>query len=116
MDDLKEQTTAVAEEIPVRLTRHACCRAQGVAILTVLCGPTALGVQSWRRWAAAEGRPVAQVNEPDVSAAVRLWAEVAARSRDLVADALTLLAHHTGRDLNELREGCRDKTVLDWSR
>jgi hypothetical protein len=75
-----------------------------------------LAIRSWRQWAAAAGRPVVQVANPDPEAVVTEWTATLARQRDLTADALAFLAARTGRPRSEFEAGWAAQTLYDLER
>ncbi|MFB1481142.1 DUF559 domain-containing protein [Corallococcus sp. RDP092CA] len=72
------------------LDRQARRRAEGIATLSVLEGPEALGGTLWNRWAARQGLTVVEVSGEDPRAAALEWAQALATARDLGADAEAL--------------------------
>ncbi|WP_338273751.1 endonuclease domain-containing protein [Corallococcus caeni] len=72
------------------LDRQARRRAEGIATLSVLEGPEALGGTLWNRWAARHARTVVEVSGEDPHAAALGWARALAATRDLGADAEAL--------------------------
>ncbi|WP_375757138.1 endonuclease domain-containing protein [Corallococcus exercitus] len=72
------------------LDRQARRRAEGIATLSVLEGPEALGGTLWNRWAARHGQTVVEVSGEDPHAAALGWARALAATRDLGADAEAL--------------------------
>ncbi|MBN8469062.1 DUF559 domain-containing protein [Corallococcus exiguus] len=72
------------------LDRQARRRAEGIATLSVLEGPEALGGTLWSRWAARHGLTVVEVSGEDPHEAALGWARALAATRDLGADAEAL--------------------------
>ncbi|RKG81183.1 DUF559 domain-containing protein [Corallococcus exercitus] len=72
------------------LDRQARRRAEGIATLSVLEGPEALGGTLWNQWAARHGQTVVEVSGEDPHAAALGWARALAATRDLGADAEAL--------------------------
>ncbi|WP_304504101.1 endonuclease domain-containing protein [Corallococcus sp. EGB] len=72
------------------LDRQARRRAEGIATLSVLEGPEALGGTLWERWAARQGLTVVEVSGEDPRTAALEWARALATARDLGADAEAL--------------------------
>ncbi|RKH48443.1 DUF559 domain-containing protein [Corallococcus interemptor] len=72
------------------LDRQARRRAEGIATLSVLEGPEALGAPLWDRWAARHGLTVVEVSGEDAREAALTWARALAATRDLREDAEAL--------------------------
>lgn len=72
------------------LDRQARRRAEGIATLSVLEGPEALGGTLWNQWAARQGLAVVEVSGEDPRTAALEWARALATARDLGADAEAL--------------------------
>jgi hypothetical protein len=96
------------------LDRHAIRRTAGVPTVSLLVGPIGGGVETWRRWAAGEGRRVVVVHRnpcPYVE-----WVRSVAEDVDLPAAAVGCVARRLERDPDELLAAWRTKTPAELER
>jgi hypothetical protein len=106
-------TSADDRPPPDLLDRHQRRREQGIPTISVLCGPTGLGVRRWRAWASGRGVAVVTPRQADLPEICSAWVQVLASTRDLGIDALDWLAAHTGRSPAHLRARLAAMTAHD---
>jgi hypothetical protein len=100
---------------PDLLDRHQRRREQGIPTISVLCGPTGLGVRRWRAWASGRGLPIVTPRRADLPETCSAWVQTLASTRDLSSDGLDWLAARTGGDPAHLRARLAAMTPHDFA-
>lgn len=105
-----------SDAVELVLNRHTTRRAAGLPTVSVLVGPIGAGVAAFRAWATQHARALQVGTAADAAGVADLVARAAISGRDLVADACSYLAAHTGRPAAELRAALAGMTRHDLDR